>query len=219
MKISKKTLYRIPIFIFLVIFILNFSFDFVLAVCNQDAPEYWRVNVWVGNTLKITWADTSDDGSETANYDIGNESAPNSSLCTSEGDVVAQFLARVQIVETCDNNLDFTSTNSSAAYNINWDANQTDCECLGQTWSSVNSKCCGDDGAYPDDEDCFQDIGLRFYNGSDTVTIAVNTLNGSALRIAKNGIAYNISLVDTSHAKASKIRIQTSSGVKAIRKL
>jgi len=214
MKISKKTLYRIPVLIFLIIFVI----DFVIAVCDQAAPEYWRVNVWVGNTLKVTWADTSEDNLETATYDIGTDPVPNATLCDSEGNVVAQFRARVQTVEACNNNLDFDSANSTTAYNINWDGDRADCECYGKTWINASSQCCGDDTDTTTDEDCYQDVGLRYYDGSSVVKLAVERLQSSALRIAKNGVIYNVSLVATTHATASTIRIQTSAGVKAIRK-
>ncbi len=64
------------------------------------------------------------------------------------------------------------------------------------------------------------DIGLRVYDGTETISIACEpegTLT-SPLRIAKNGVTYGIVLVDPSDTNASGIRIQTSSGVKALRK-
>jgi len=64
------------------------------------------------------------------------------------------------------------------------------------------------------------DIGLRVYDGSQVISIACEpegTLT-SPLRIAKDGIIYGVALVDFSDASASKIRIQTSSGIKALRK-
>ena len=66
----------------------------------------------------------------------------------------------------------------------------------------------------------FQDIGLRVYNGTQIVAIAAEpagTLT-SALRIAKNGAIYGIVLVDPGDANDSGLRIQTSSGIKGLRK-
>ncbi len=66
----------------------------------------------------------------------------------------------------------------------------------------------------------FIDIGLRVYDGTSAITIACEpqgTLT-SPLRISKNGQTYGIALVDPSDPMASKIRIQTSSGIKALRK-
>ncbi len=65
------------------------------------------------------------------------------------------------------------------------------------------------------------DIGLRYYDGHNIVKIAAEpkgTLN-SPLRIAKNGDIYGIMLVDPDDPCASGIRIKTSSGIKALRKL
>ncbi|MBA7505468.1 hypothetical protein ES706_04135 [subsurface metagenome] len=66
----------------------------------------------------------------------------------------------------------------------------------------------------------FQDIGLRVYNGTQIVAIAAEpagTLT-SSLRIAKNGAIYGIVLVEPGNANDSGVRIQTSSGIKALRK-
>lgn len=65
------------------------------------------------------------------------------------------------------------------------------------------------------------DIGLRLFDGSQTIKIAIEptgTLT-SPLRIAKNGIVYGIALVDISDPRASKMRVKTSSGIKAIMKI
>jgi len=66
----------------------------------------------------------------------------------------------------------------------------------------------------------YQDIGLRVYNGNETIAIAAEptgTLT-SPLRIAKNGVIYGIVLVDPGDPNDSGVRIQTSSGIKALRK-
>lgn len=66
----------------------------------------------------------------------------------------------------------------------------------------------------------FQDIGLRVYNGTKIVPIAAElagTLT-SPLRIAKNGVTYGIVLVAPGDANDSGVRIQTGSGIKALRK-
>jgi len=66
----------------------------------------------------------------------------------------------------------------------------------------------------------FQDIGLRVYNGTEVVALAAEpagTLT-SSLRIGKNGVIHGIVLVEPGDANDSGVRIQTSSGIKALRK-
>ncbi|MBN2138344.1 MAG: hypothetical protein JW720_11100 [Sedimentisphaerales bacterium] len=65
------------------------------------------------------------------------------------------------------------------------------------------------------------DIGLRIYDGTEIISIACEpegTLT-SPLRIAKDGVIYGVVLVPPSDPTASKVMIETSSGVKAIMKL
>jgi len=67
----------------------------------------------------------------------------------------------------------------------------------------------------------YMDIGLRVFNGTEVVSIAAEpegTLT-SPLRIAKNGVIYGIALVDPGDPNDSGVRIQTSSGIKALRRL
>jgi hypothetical protein len=64
------------------------------------------------------------------------------------------------------------------------------------------------------------DIGLRAYDGNAIIKIAAEPGSPTSPgRITKNGTTYGIVLVDTNAPDASKIRIQTSSGVKAWKKL
>lgn len=65
------------------------------------------------------------------------------------------------------------------------------------------------------------DIGLRIFDGTQTVPIAAEPLGTliSPLRIFKNGNTYGVALVDVSDPNASKARINTSGGIKALRKL
>ncbi len=66
-----------------------------------------------------------------------------------------------------------------------------------------------------------QDIGLRIHDGTGIVKIACvtgGTLT-SPLRITKNGITYGIVLTETNLPDASKMRIQTATGIKALKKL
>jgi hypothetical protein len=67
----------------------------------------------------------------------------------------------------------------------------------------------------------YADIGLRVYDGTGVITIACEPEGAatSPLRIAKNGTTYGIALVEPSDVNACGIRIETSSGVKALRKL
>lgn len=68
------------------------------------------------------------------------------------------------------------------------------------------------------------DIGLRMFDGTQTVRIACEAprpggILSSPLRIAKDGTTYGIVLTDPSAPTASKIHVQTSSGIKAWEKL
>jgi len=64
------------------------------------------------------------------------------------------------------------------------------------------------------------DIGLRLYDGSQTIIVACepDTSVTSSIRIAKDGKVYGIALVDITDSMASKVRIKTIAGIKAIRK-
>lgn len=64
------------------------------------------------------------------------------------------------------------------------------------------------------------DIGLRAYDGSNVIKIACEPpgISTSPLRISKNGTTYAVTLVDPADSRASKIRVKTSSGIKALRK-
>ncbi len=65
------------------------------------------------------------------------------------------------------------------------------------------------------------DIGLRVFDGTQIVRIATDYVSPTTypLRIHKGGTTYGIVLVDPSDPDASKIRIQTSSGIKALKKM
>lgn len=65
----------------------------------------------------------------------------------------------------------------------------------------------------------YLDIGLRYYDGSKIVGIAAEKALSSPLRIYKNGKIYGIALVNINDPKASKIRVKTLGGIKALRKL
>lgn len=67
----------------------------------------------------------------------------------------------------------------------------------------------------------YLDIGLRAYDGSGIVKIACEPVGvlSTPLRIYKNGITYSIVLVDPSDYRASKIKIRTNSGAKALAKI
>lgn len=68
----------------------------------------------------------------------------------------------------------------------------------------------------------FIDIGLRVFDGTATVAIAAWPLaeaGKSPLKIvARDGNVYGIALVDPSDPNATKVRINTGSGIKALRK-
>lgn len=64
------------------------------------------------------------------------------------------------------------------------------------------------------------DIGLRIYDGTNIIKIACEPVGGltSPLKVTKNGITYSVILVEPSDLSASKIRIKTKSGIKALKK-
>lgn len=65
------------------------------------------------------------------------------------------------------------------------------------------------------------DIGLRAYDGTNIIKIACEPegVLTSPLRIHKKGITYAIVLVEPNDTRASKFRIKTNSGIKALAKL
>jgi len=66
----------------------------------------------------------------------------------------------------------------------------------------------------------YQDIGLRVQTPSGIVSIAAEmSVDDSPLRIAKEGTVYGIALVNPGDPDDSGVRIQTASGLKALRKL
>jgi hypothetical protein len=108
------------------------------------------------------------------------------------------------------------------------DPDETQAYCValgcGYEWMASTSRCCGDDLSYEEDNDCYLDIGLKEYDGTGIVGIAVVSPDAeptvsSKLKIYKGGITYSIALVDSGSPKASKIIVQTSAGKKALRKL
>jgi M6 family metalloprotease-like protein len=97
---------------------------------------------------------------------------------------------------------------------IRWGMGPTDSSWQYSGWNIDDVKVTG---IVPNDN---IDIGLRVYDGTEIVAIACEpegTLT-SPLRIAKNGVVYGIVLVEPSDPAASKLKIQTSSGTKALRK-
>ncbi|MBR9676849.1 hypothetical protein GOV04_01805, partial [Candidatus Woesearchaeota archaeon] len=102
--------------------------------------------------------------------------------------------------------------NSTEERTISYVAQSTTCEGSGGEWNGT--VCCGDNGGVGNDTDCYFDIGLRVYNGSETQTLAVHgnfsNLENSSLRIAKNDTIYSIALVNTADSAASDIRIRTT---------
>lgn len=67
----------------------------------------------------------------------------------------------------------------------------------------------------------YSDCGVRIYDGTSNIAIACEPADAltSPLRIYKGSSIYGIVLVNVADPNASKIRIQTSSGIKALRKL
>ncbi len=63
------------------------------------------------------------------------------------------------------------------------------------------------------------DCGMRVFDGTSTITLDCETpATTTSLRIHKNGTTSGIKLVDPADHNASRLRIQTPSGVKALRK-
>jgi hypothetical protein len=65
----------------------------------------------------------------------------------------------------------------------------------------------------------YLDIGLKIFDGTSNVTIACEPGTAtSRLRIAKGGVVYGIALVLPADPMASRVRIQTPDGIRALRK-
>ena len=65
-----------------------------------------------------------------------------------------------------------------------------------------------------------QYLGLKYYDGSVVNLCLVATADapaGDQIRINKNGTTYAVYLVDTTDPNASKVRVNTSDGVKSLR--
>ncbi|UCB56697.1 MAG: hypothetical protein JSV30_05705 [Candidatus Omnitrophota bacterium] len=78
----------------------------------------------------------------------------------------------------------------------------------------------GDGSAMAELDVEFMDIGLRVRYGGQAVKIACELAETSVspLRIRKGGATYAIVLVDTGDSMASSVRINTSTGIKALRR-
>ena len=65
------------------------------------------------------------------------------------------------------------------------------------------------------------DIGLRAYDGASVVKLACEApgSTNSPFRISKNGAMYGVLLTETNAVNASKFRLQTRSGTKALLKV
>jgi hypothetical protein len=79
-------------------------------------------------------------------------------------------------------------------------------------------------GSYTTESAAIVDCGFRFYDGVAISTAACQQVYGDCgipdlrLRIRKGNTTYGIMLVDPTDVNASKLKIQTSSGLKCIRK-
>jgi len=90
---------------------------------------------------------------------------------------------------------------------------------LGQLWGEFNDY---DPAARVNwiDETSYVDCGYRIYDGAETWAIACEPPGPltSPLRIARDGSIYGLWLVPAADTSASKQRIQTGAGVKALQK-
>jgi hypothetical protein len=66
----------------------------------------------------------------------------------------------------------------------------------------------------------FDDCGLSYYNGTTVMPVPCEPLGTltSALRISVNAVSYGVVLVDPADPKASGLKINTTGGVKSLRK-
>tara|TARA_Y100000310_G_scaffold9283_1_gene9705 strand:+ start:534 stop:1352 length:819 start_codon:yes stop_codon:yes gene_type:complete len=76
--------------------------------------------------------------------------------------------------------------------------------------------------AWGESTDPYQDIGLKIYNGTTPVPIAIEMSEAdSELKIYKNGTTYGVALIpeaEFGQSHDSGIRIKTSSGIQGLRK-
>ena len=107
------------------------------------------------------------------------------------------------------------------ASKLGYTPNTKSVNCIGGTTQNLDfsSNCVSESCVVPNL--CYVDCGLRIYDGTAINTIACEPLGTvtSPLRIFNGLNTYGIVLVDTSDAYASKARIYTPSGIKALRRL
>jgi hypothetical protein len=153
--VLKKTFSLLAI----VLFIFS-QINLALAGCEQTSFENTQYAVWAGGTVVQSW---SADSGYLSHDDIGTESVP--AYCSNEGQIYYQFRgygrrpttgfssenAGENPADCSAATADWTYSSQVAAsgYTVNWDGDQTDCECYGKSWSIggevASTTCCGDD--------------------------------------------------------------------------
>ena len=164
-KLKQKT-------IFLTMIIIGLLMPAVLGDSSTPSASYVDYDIsGSGYTNKC-----SNSNSETINCEVGSESSPDSTICQAgEGNV------NIRYRKTCEEAGTQTITyTSNPIYNINYDSDQDDCECNGDTWfsnlgtwSGSSTQCCGDDGGSDD---------FSTYSGSLTTSTSLSCrdcLNGA----------------------------------------
>jgi len=123
-------------------------------------------------------------------------------------------------------NLSRSSAGYASAYNVrvegvdsglNWNFIGAP---AGALWGENNDYDPNNKVAWNGNSGAYIDCGYRIFDGTATLVIACEPPGAvtSPLRIAKNGQIYGIALVPVEDINASKQRIKTTSGVKALRK-
>lgn len=141
----------------LLIILLILSLDIVFGACNQASVQEYQYAVYVDNDVVRGWTSTGVTGTYN---NIGIAASPASWVCTYEGQVYYRWrsLGATSVSsEACVNAWKYIAKTASSGYVINWDSDQNDCNCKGETWFSnagtfteSNSQCCGDDGTGDD---------------------------------------------------------------------
>lgn len=125
-----------------------------LSLADSDYPYNSYVDFQVGGAGYTNLCSNSN--LEVIGCVVGDESTPDSTVCAAgEGGVDIRYR------KNCETQGEETIVYASnPIYNINWDNDQTDCECNGGTWYSgaaycgslgcAGGSCCGDDGSADD---------------------------------------------------------------------
>lgn len=127
-----------------------------------------------------------------------------------------KFGSSGRIARGAKKNCSYTNTRCSR-YKCVCQSGYADCDSNKSCECNLSTHKCESGSCVQSDVDC----GFKGYDGASIVAFACEREGAvtSPLRIRRNGVTRGIILVNTTDSKASKFKIMTSSGIKAIKKL